>query len=220
MITRAVLDIDTMAWEHVERVPYYGPWAKCKGDHSAQEQQNADAQRAQENALMQQQLQMQQQQISGVNAALDPIIAAGGMSPQQQAALTNVAYGQLAQDFKNTNANLNNQLVSRGMTGGQMAGSGGVAQGFGQLNAMEDYLKSQNLSQIQLQKQQQLMQALGAKMGVAGLYGQNVGGFNQGALSALGTGQQAAQAADQASTGFWGSMFGALASPFSISKSF
>lgn len=188
----------------------------CSGGNSKQEMQSADAQRAQENQLMQQQLQMQMDQIAGVNSILDPIISAGGMLPSQQSALTSLALNNVPQQFNNVAGQINQNLVARGITGGSNAGSGDIARNFAQLGAMEAGLQQQSLSQIQLQKQQQLMQALGAKMGVANLFGQNTGMFNQGAQSALGSGVSAANNADQASTSMWGSILGAATAPFSF----
>lgn len=169
-----------------------------KGDHSQQEQSNADSVRQQQFNLMQQQLQ-------GVNSILDPLISAGGMTPQQQQAMTAIALNDIPQQFRGVQGNINEQLVARGMTGGGMAGAGGVASGFGQLGAMEAGLQQQALSNIQLQKQQQLMQALSIKGGLTGM-------FNSGGLSALNSGVTAANNADQASSSFWGGMFGALGS--------
>jgi hypothetical protein len=40
-ITRAVLDIETMSWESVERTPYSGPWELC--DRAAQSQAKSAA---------------------------------------------------------------------------------------------------------------------------------------------------------------------------------
>lgn len=188
----------------------------CSGGNSKQEMQSADAQRAQENALMQQQLQMQMDQISGVNSILDPIISAGGMLPSQQSALTSLALNAIPQQFNNIAGQINQNLVARGITGGSNAGSGDIARNFGQLGAMEAGLQQQSLSQIQLQKQQQLMQALGAKMGVANLFGSNTNMFNQGASSALNSGVTAANNADQAQTSFMGSLLGAATAPFSF----
>lgn len=183
-----------------------------KGDHSSQEQSNADQLRQQENNLMQQQLQMQMKQLSGVNAAVDPIIAQGGMSPQQQASETAQMMNNLPAQFQGIQGNINQQLVSRGMTGGGMAGSGDVARNFGSLGAMEAGLQQQGLMGIQQQKYQQLMQAIGAKMGVAGMFGNNVGGFNSGTMGAMNAGVTAANNADQAQTSWLGPMMGALGS--------
>ena len=169
-----------------------------KGDHSSREQSNADA-------IRQQQFDLMQQQLSGVNSILDPIISAGGMLPSQQSALTSIALNDIPQQFQGVQGNINNQLVARGITGGNMAGSGDVARDFGRLGAMEAGLQQNALSNIQLQKQQQLMQALGVKTGLTGM-------FNSGGLSALNSGVTAANNADQAQTSFWGSMFGALGS--------
>lgn len=61
------------------------------------------------------------------------------------------------------------------------------------------------------------MQDLGLKLGIGGMFGQNVGTFNSGGINALNAGVTAANNADQASTGFWGSLIGGLTSPFQIS---
>lgn len=169
-----------------------------KGDHSAKEQSNADA-------IRQQQFDLMQKQLSGVNAVLDPLIASGGMTPQQQAAMTSIALNDIPQQFKGVQGNINEQLVARGITGGGMAGSGDIARNFGALGAMEAGLQQQSLSNIQMQKQQQLMQALGIKSGLTGM-------FNQGGLSALSSGVTAANNADQASASFWGPLLGAVGS--------
>lgn len=183
-----------------------------KGDASKVEQAAADQQRQMQNQLMKQQLAMQQQQISGVNSAVDPIIAQGGMSPEQQAALTSLAMNNIPNQFRGIQGQVNNSLVARGITGGMNAGSGDIARDFGSLGALQGSLQQQSLSGIQAQKYQQLMQAVGAKMGVAGLYGQNTGTFNQGAGQALGQGVQAAQNVDQAQGALLGSLIGAAGS--------
>lgn len=169
-----------------------------KGGHSSAEQSNADQ-------IRQQQFNLMQQQLQGVNKILDPLIAAGGMTPQQQQAMTAIALNDIPQQFQGVQGNINNQLVARGMTGGQMAGSGDVARSFGQLGAMEAGLQQNALSNIQLQKQQQLMNALSIKGGLTGM-------FNSGGLSALNSGVTAANNADQAQTSFMGSLLGAVGS--------
>lgn len=169
-----------------------------KGSHSSQEQSNADA-------IRQQQFNLMQQQLQGVNAVLNPLIAAGGMTGPQQSALTSIALNDIPQQFRGVQGNINEQLVARGITGGSMAGSGDVARNFAGLGAMEAGLQQQDLSNIQIQKQQQLMQALGIKSGLTGL-------FNQGGLGALQSGVNAAGNADQAQSSFWGPLLGAAGS--------
>jgi len=181
-----------------------------KGGHSAAEQSNADSLRKEEFALMGKQLALQQGQFDAVNAAVNPIIAAGGMSPQQQASETAMFMNNLPAQFRGLEGNINQQLVARGMTGGGMAGSGDVARNFGSLGAMEAGLQQQGMLGIQQQKYQQLMQAVGAKMGVAGMFGNNVGGFNSGTVGSLNAGVNAAQNADASSVSWMGPLFGAL----------
>lgn len=184
-----------------------------KGSASKQEQAAADQQRAQQNALTQQQLSMQQKQLDSVNSVADPMIARGGMSAGQEAAMKSILMNSLPQQFNNLQGQINNNLTARGITGGQTgAGSGDVARQFGGLGAMEAGLQQQGMSNIELQKANQLQNLLGIKMGIGGQYGANVGTFNSGASAALGSGVTAANNADQAATSWMGPVFGALGS--------
>lgn len=210
--TRVVIDMESGKVLERHGYWYVGQVAHCKGDHSSAEQAAADAQRAEENAIMQQQLGLQMKQINAVNSVLDPIIQAGGMTPQEQAAMQGIAINQLPQDFNQLFGNVSQQLAARGISGGQNAGGGQIASQYGSLGAMEDFMKSNLLENVQLQKANLLRQALGAKMGVAGMFGNNVGIFNQGMGQALGQGVQAAYNADQAATSWMGPVFGALGS--------
>lgn len=189
-----------MTWtETVERYLREGRTVSGgKGGHSSAEQSNADQ-------VRQQQFNLMQQQMQSVNSVLNPLIANGGMMPAQQQALTAIALNDIPQQFQGVAGNINNQLVARGITGGQMAGSGDIARNFAGLGAMEAGLQQNAMSNIQLQKQQQLMSAIGMQAGMAGM-------FNQGGLSALGSGVTAANNADQASTSWMGPVFGALGS--------
>lgn len=183
-----------------------------KGDHSSAEQKNADALRSQELQMQQTMMNSFNQRMAALNSQLDPMIKAGGMLPEQESSLRSLALNNLPNQFRAMEGQLNNQLVARGMVGGGMAGSGDVARGFGQLGATEAGLQNTALSDIQLQKHQQLMQALGMQAGAAGMYGQQAMGYNQGAVGALNAGVGAAYNADQAQTSWMGPVFGALGS--------
>lgn len=181
-----------------------------KGGNSQQEMQQANQVSQQQLQLQQQQLKMQQQQLAMVNPSLQAIIANGGMLPAQQAAMTSAAMQQTGQGFQNAVGAINQNLVARGLTGGNMAGGGGVGQDYGALYQGLLGQQASSLQNIQLAKGQGLMQALGTGLGEAQMYGsQGMTAGGQG-VSALGAGVQAAQAADQASTGFWGSLIGGL----------
>jgi hypothetical protein len=159
---------------------------------------------------MRQQLGLQMGQINQVNSVIDPMIAEGGMSPGEESALTSLAVNQLPQDFRQTEGMINQNLAARGISGGTGgAGSGDIGRQFGNLGAMEDYLKNTALTNVQLQKASQLRNLLGIKMGVANMFGQNTGMFNSGGLNALNSGVTAAHNADMASTGMWGALLGA-----------
>jgi len=183
-----------------------------KGGNSQQEMTRANQLSDQQNQLMQKQLAMQQNQFNMVNPQLQSIISNGGMDPKIEAAMRSQAMNSLPQQYNNLYGQLNNQLVQRGVTGGGMAGGGDIARQFGALGSAEAGQQAGMLSNIQLQKQQGLYQAMGEALGIGGMQGQNVGTFNSGSVNALGQGVNAANNADQASTGFWGSMFGALGS--------
>jgi hypothetical protein len=76
---------------------------------------------------------------------------------------------------------------------------------------MEAGQQSELLNQIQLAKGQGLMGALQTGLGEAGMFGSQATGFGSQGIGALGQGVTAANNADQASTGFWGSLMGGLA---------
>ena len=165
-----------------------------KGGASKSEQQAADSMRQQE-------LNMMQTQMGMINPSLQAIIGAGGMLPQQEAAMRSLAMNNLGEGFRQATGNVNQAMVARGMTGGENAGAGGVASGYGALQAAMSGNTLNALENVQLAKGQGLMQAMGLSAGLAGQ-------FNQGANSALNSGVTAAHNVDQASTGLWGSLLG------------
>jgi len=191
---------------------YEGPLELCKGGASKAEQARADALTAQQNALMNQSLGLQQMQLGAVNTVVDPMIARGGMSADQENALTSLLTNQLGNTYRSGMGMVNQNLVARGLTGGQTgAGGGGVAGDFEQMAAMLGGQQQQGLSQIQLEKAAQLQGLLGLKMGIGSQYGANVGNFTSGMNASLGHGIEAARNADQAATSWMGPVFGALA---------
>jgi len=202
---KTVIDIETGAILSAEYFEYGGPVEFCKGGSSQQEMDRA-------NQLQDQQLQMLQNQLNMANPSLNSIIQNGGMTPEQEAAMKSIALNSLPQTYNNAVGQINNALVARGVTGGNMAGGGGIAKGFESLFQQEGKQQSDLLSQIQVDKSQGLNQALSMALGLAPT-------FNQGATSALQSGVTAAGNVDAAKTGFWGSLMGAIAAPFSISKS-
>jgi hypothetical protein len=210
--TRIVWDIETYSVLEHDWHFYDGPWEMVKGGNSKAEMASADQQRTMQNQIAQQQLQLQQQQLSGVNAVLDPMIANGGLAPGVENAMTSLVMNNIPAQFRGIQGGINNALVARGISGGQTgAGSGDVARQFGELGSMQAALQQQGLSNIQLQKQSALLGDLGLKLGIGSQFGQNVGSFNTGASNALNSGVTAANNADQAQTGFFGSLVGGLA---------
>lgn len=181
-----------------------------KGGNSKAEMQQANQLSQQQLNLQKQQLQMQQNQLGMVNPSLQAIIQNGGMLPAQQAAMTSQALNGLGSQYQNLYGQLSSTLAARGITGGQNAGAGALAQSFGSLGAQEAGQQSQLLNQIQLAKGQNLMGALGMGLGEGQMYGSQALGFGGQGVNALGIGQQAANAADQAQSGFWGSLVGGL----------
>jgi len=164
---------------------------------------NSQAQAQIDNSVSQAQLGMQQQAFGATFPTVQSIIANGGLTPEAQSALTAQSINSLPQTYNNLYGQLSQQLVARGVTGGQNAGGGDIARTFGSLGAQEAGQAQQDVFNIAGLKQQGLNAALGigtTQMGQAGSAG----------TQALGSATTAAGNADQASTGFWGSLFGAL----------
>jgi hypothetical protein len=207
-----LIDIETCAVIERRSIPYSGPWQLAKGGNSQQEMDKANQLSQQQLQLMQQQFAMQQKQLGMVNPSLNAIIQNGGMLPQTEAAANTQATQGLARQYQALQGQLGQQLTARGITGGNNAGAGAVASGFGQLGAMEAGQQSDLLNQIQLGKGQQLQSALSLGLGEGGMFGSQATTLGGQGVSALGIGQQAGQAADQASTAFWGSLMGGLSS--------
>ena len=197
VFTRVVIDSETLAVIVRVGYDYDGRWEEMKGGNSQAEMQQA-------NLIQQQQLALQQQQLNIANPQLKAIINNGGMLPEQQAAMTSQALNGLGSQYQNLYGQLSQSLAARGITGGQNAGAGALAQSFGSLGAQEAGQQSQLLNQIQLAKGQNLNTALGMSLGEAQ-------GTGQLGLQALGQGVTAANNVDQAQTGFWGSVIGGLA---------
>lgn len=210
---KVVVDMETMrVVEHVS-ISWDGPVDLCKGP-SKDEMNTQNAIQQSQLAAQQQQLALQQAQFNMVDPSIQKIIANGGLSPEATAALTSNAMNTLPNTYKDLYGQLSQQLVARGVTGGQNAGGGDIARQFGSLGAQEAGQQSQLLSQIPLMKEQGLYQAFNTALGVGNQFGQNVGTFGAGASNAGQSATSAANAATQASTGFWGSLFGALSTPF------
>jgi|SRR5215831_1784121 len=182
-----------------------------KGGNSQQEMTKANQLSQQQLQIMQQQLAMQRQQLAMVNPSLQAIIQNGGMLPAQEAAMRSAALSQIGQGEQQAIGAVNQALVARGLSGGPMAGGGGVAQNFGALNAALQGQTASALQNVEMAKGQGLQSAIGLGLGEGQMYGQQALGFGGQGVNALGIGQQAANAADQAQTGFWGSLVGGLA---------
>lgn len=170
---------------------------------------NSKAQEAISNQIAQQQLNMQQNLMNMVSPTIKNIIAGGGMLPGQEATMNAIALNTTAQNYNNLYGQIGQQLTARGVTGGQMAGGGDIARQFGSLGAQEAGQATSALENVQMAK----MQGLQSALGMGGGFGM---GYGTQGVSANATAQQAAKEADAASTGFWGSLFGALGSAVKI----
>jgi len=204
------VDIETGEVLREDSFLYEGPVALCKGGPSQQEMNIQNQQMTLENQIAQQQLGMQQAQIGMVDPVLQQIIAAGGLPPSVVAALQTQATQGLSKEYENAYGQVNNALVERGLTGGQNAGGGGIAQNFGALGASLAQAQSQALSNVQLQKYAGLQQAMQTALGIGSMYGQNFGSANSASIGAGSNATSAANAASQAQTGFWGALAGGL----------
>lgn len=209
--TRVVINVETLKVIRCDFYDYSGPIALCKGGNSQAEMGKANTLSQEQLGIMQQQLALQTNQLNMVNPSLQAIIQNGGMLPQQEAAMRTQAMQGLGQQYSNLTGQLSSQLAARGITGGQNAGGGQIASQFGQLGALEAGQQSDLLNQIQLAKGQGLQNAIGLGLGEGQMFGSQALGFGGQGVSALGIGQQAANAADQAQTGFFGSLIGGLA---------
>lgn len=201
---------------------YEGPAALAKGGADQQEMNTANQQNAMEQQLMNQQLQLQMQQLGLVNSETQPTInqILSGQTPQVlkplQSSLTASYINQLPQLYNNLAGTLNQNLVARGLTGGQYgAGGGGIGQGLGYMASIlgqQQQAGATNTAQIMNQNALGLLQNdMGLQMGIANQYGGNVSGFNQGSVGALNAGVQAANNYTNAQTSLLGPVFGGLA---------
>jgi len=208
--TRVVIDIDTLEILERDWIAWDGPWDECKGGNTKSETARANQITSQELGNQTTALGQQQQATNMVNPSLQSIIQNQGMLPQLQAAMTSQAMNSLPQQYQQLYGNLSNTLTARGITGGQNAGAGALAQSFGMLGAQEAGQQSQLLNQIQLAKGQNLNNALGMAMGEGQMYGNQALGFGNTAANTLGTGMQGSIAQDQMQTALMGSLIGGL----------
>jgi hypothetical protein len=187
-------------------------WVHHKGGSSKEEMNRANDLEAARNQMLQSSFNMALQRYGVAQPLIEAQIQNRGMLPETEAAMRSQALQGLGQQYSNLQGQLSQQLAARGLTGGQFgAGGGAVAKGFGELGALEAGQQSNLLNQIQMAKAQNLNNVLGMELGSAGQLQNAALGFGQQGVGALGIGQQAAQAAEQASTGFWGSVIGGLA---------
>lgn len=209
VVTKVVWDMETMQVTYRETVPYYGEWALCKGGNSKAEMRRANQLSEQQQAQQRMEFDLRNKQLSMVNPQIEKLLANGGMTPETEAALRSIAMNTLPETYNDLYGDLSQQLTRRGISGGEFAGSGDVARQYGALGSRLAGDQAKLLSQIPLQKEVGLYNAMNTALGVGGMYQQAGQGFNQGALGALGVGQQAAGQADAATSGFWGSLVGA-----------
>ena len=215
--SRIVWDSETLQVVSRESTTYAGPADQCKGGNSEAQQAEDDAVSQQQLNLQQMQLQQQQGQLNQVNPTLQAMIANGGLTPQALASYKAQMINSLPQTYDSLYGNLSQQLTARGLTGGQYgAGGGGVAAGYGSLGSAEAGQAQQGVFNIAQLQQQGLNNALNTSLGVASQYGGNVSSLGNQGTQALGSATTAAGNADQATSDFWGSLFGAIASPFKL----
>ena len=186
-------------------------WVHHKGGSSKAEMQRANELEDQRNQLLQSSFNMALQRYGVAQPLIEAQIQNRGLLPETEAAMRSQALQGLGQQYSNLQGQLSQQLAARGLTGGQYgAGGGAVAKGFGELGALQAGQQSELLNQLQLAKAQNLQGALGMELGLGGQLQNAALGFGGQGVSSLGIGQQAAQAAGQEQTGFWGSLFGGL----------
>lgn len=158
-------------------------------------------QMATNNQVAQQQLALQQQEVSQYNSYIQQLISGGGYLPGVKSALTSQAIQSVPQQYNQIAQQLATSAGSRGISGGgSQPGSGLLTQGLGQLYSAEEQQKSNLLNQITAQGQQNIAQGEGGVLNIAGL-------GTQGGTSALQSATSAANSANQQS-GLLGTIIG------------
>jgi hypothetical protein len=195
---------------------YDGPVEQAKGGESRAAAASAEQQRQMENQRASEQLALQRQQLALINRSNEPFLSAEGMGldPASLAALRSQAIESVPAQFEDARQQLVTELQRRGAGGGALPISGDYLRRLSQLLVGREGLKAGLLRDVTIQdamtKLQNRFAAGNLALGVGSQY--NPATFVQGASSALGSRVSAANAADQASTGIWGSLIGAAGS--------
>jgi len=155
------------------------------------------------NAVAQQQLQIQKDILSKYQTSLlQPLVQGGGYLPGVKEALVSNAIQSVPQQYNSSARQLLSTLGSRGIAGGgSQPGSGLLGAGLGDLYAQEANQRSNLLNQITAGGQQNILGAY------SGLLGQGSTAAGVGS-SALGSATTAAGNADQATSSLWGGILG------------
>lgn len=160
-----------------DRVEYSGEWAFCKGDTTAQQEEEAQAQFTQQlMQIFQQQYANQSATLAYLQGKMEPIINAGGVgyTPEQLTALRTSASDTNAQQFQNAQAALQNSITANS-GGSKLVGvSGAASEEMAALTAAgaEQEANSQNqITQANANLQQQnYWNAINVLNGVAAQY--------------------------------------------------
>lgn len=197
---RVVIDIATNEVIEATGYAYTGHIAEMKGDQSKKVRRLAE-QREQE--FFQQMMRNLGDVRSGVLQFLTP--EGQGFTPSELAALNAQAIEAVPARFEDLEQRLRTELARRGAIGGNIPISGDFARDFGSLAAEKEKFRTELLRDVMIRdallKNQNRFNAANALLGV----GSQFTGAQQGSL---GIQQQAAQAADQASSGFLGALVG------------
>jgi hypothetical protein len=128
VITKAVLDIESLKWLEVESYEYQGAPALCKGDSTAKQEEEATASfDTSLQQIFQQQYATQASQLKFLQSQFEPTIQNGGQgyTPEQLASMRTGATDANAQAYQDAQAALNNE-ESQASGGSKLTGVAGA----------------------------------------------------------------------------------------------
>lgn len=195
VITKAIMDIETLAWEHVESYEYSGEVELFKGDGTAQDQLNRNN-KIEDDAIARQQGFQNQ----AVNAVQGDLSGTNGFSPQLMALLQSQFQNQNTGAFQSAGSNVRSALASQGAGLGDLPVGGDYTRGISELEGAKASSQSQGLLGLGIQN---LQQALNNKYNAANVLTGNAAQVGSTAGMASGAGSNALNTYVQAAnTGF------------------
>ena len=195
-----VMDVETGAILDGRWYEYDGPVAEAKGGQSKKAAKLAQQREAE---FFQQMMRNLGDVRGGVLQFLSP--EGQGFTEAELASLRGQAIDAVPQRFEDLERRLRTELARKGAVGGNIPISGDFGRDFGALGAQKEMFRTELLRDVDIRnallKNQNRFNAANALLGV----GSQFTGAQQGSLNAN---VNAAQSADQASSGFMGALVG------------